>query len=327
MTSLTDAYDSGARTVAGRRRRRFGTALYAVGALMVIGAIPVATTDLGSGLGLSVFQARELAGVLAGVGLPAFFVGIFAVLPASRATRAAASIGASLAVFGVALFVYAYPYQWLATDSTLAIATTLTYGVGTLTTFWCMFLAIATVKLRNDPGGTARMEITKEGRLRIISDTTDGSTPTSGFGAVGLFGRGPDGDVATQTNMGGSAGGSSTSGDGDEGVVLEDSTPTAAPSNEPSTSSNGTRTPSNANPTPSADGAGAIAEPAEADDEVVEAVSERGRPDEYCGNCAHFDYVRADGDLAPYCGFHDEVMDDMDACDQWDANNESTPRS
>jgi len=311
MTSLTDAYDSGARTVAGRGRRRFGTLLYAVGALMVIGAIPVATTDLGNVLGLSVFEARELAGVLAGVGLPAFFVGIFAVLPASRATRAAASIGASLAVFGVALFVHAYPYQWLANDATLAIATTLTYGVGTLTTFWCMFVAIATVKLRNDPGGTARMEITKEGRLRIISDTTSGGTPTSGFGAVGLFGRGPDGDVATQTNMGGSAGGSSTSGDGDEGVVLEQSTQSGQ----------------SASPTPSADGAGAIAEPAEADDEVVEAVSQRGRPDEYCGNCAHFDYVRADGELAPYCGFHDEVMEDMDACDQWAANSEPTPRS
>jgi hypothetical protein len=303
MPSLTDAYDGAARTVAGRRRRRFGTALFAVGAVMVVGAIPVATTDLARSAGLSVFEARELAGVLAGVGLPAFFVGIFAVLPASRPTRAAASIGASLAGFGVALFVHAYPLNWLANDPPLAIATTLIYGIGTLTTFWCLFLALATFKRRNDPGGTARMEITEEGKLRIISDTTSRAAAT-GFGAVGLFGQGPDGDVATQTNRGGSAGGSSTSGDGDEGVVLEEPTPT-----------------------PSADGAGAISEPAEADDEVVEAVNERGRPDEYCGNCAHFEYVRADGELTPYCGFHDDLMEDMDACDQWDANSEPTPRT
>ncbi len=302
MPSLTDAYDGAARTVAGRRRRRFGTVLFAVGAAMVVGAIPVATTELGQSMGLSVFEAREVAGVLAGVGLPAFFVGIFAVLPASRPTRAAASIGASLAGFGVALFVFAYPNSWLANDPPLAIATTLIYGLGTLITFWCMFLALATFKRRSDPGGTARMEVTEEGRLRIISDTTSRAS-SAGFGAVGLFGKGPDGDVATQTNMGGSAGGSSTSGDGDEGVVLEQS-----------------------NPTPSADGAGAIEAPEETADEVVEAVSNRGRPDEYCGNCAHFDYVRADGELTPYCGFHDELMEDMDACDQWEPNSEPTPR-
>jgi hypothetical protein len=39
--------------------------------------------------------------------------------------------------------------------------------------------------------------------------------------------------------------------------------------------------------------------------------------DRYCGNCAHFDYVRTDRGIQPYCGLHDELMDDMDACEEW----------
>jgi len=46
-------------------------------------------------------------------------------------------------------------------------------------------------------------------------------------------------------------------------------------------------------------------------------------PDRYCGTCAHFDYVRTDdAGIQPYCGLHDERMDDMDACESWTANRE-----
>ena len=39
--------------------------------------------------------------------------------------------------------------------------------------------------------------------------------------------------------------------------------------------------------------------------------------DSYCGSCAHFDYVQTEHGMQPYCGFHDELMDDMDACDDY----------
>ncbi|GAB7013830.1 DUF7139 domain-containing protein [Halolamina salina] len=42
--------------------------------------------------------------------------------------------------------------------------------------------------------------------------------------------------------------------------------------------------------------------------------------DSYCGSCAQFEYVQTDQGMQPYCGLHDEIMDDMDAC------NEYTPR-
>lgn len=287
MTSLADAFEGEVGSVAGRERRAVGTALVAAGAFAVLLAVPIATTGLGGHLGLSVFGARELAGVFAGLGLPAVLVGIFAVLPASRPTRAAAAIGASLSGFGVALFVHAYPASWLGADPAIAVFTAVVYGAGAVTTVWCLFLALATFNRRQDPGGTARMRVTEEGRLELITDTAE----QVGWGAVGLFGRGPDGDVPTQT--GGAARSGTAERDGyDPGEILE--------------------------PEPSADGAGTVPDDAEAS--LRAAVSERGRPDRYCGNCAHFEYVRAEGELAPFCGHHDSLMEDMSACDQWTAN-------
>jgi len=277
MTSLSEVYEGGVGSVVDPRQRVLGVALFAAGAAMVAGAIPIATTDLAARFGLGVFEARELAGVLAGLGLPAVFVGIFAVLPAGRATRGAAAIGASVAVFGVALFAHAYPYQWISGNPRLALATTVVYSFGTLVTFWCLFVGVATFKRRNDPGGAARLEITDEGRIRVISSDVD----VPGFGSVGLFGGDPGGDVPTQTNR--------------EAVQ--------------------------ASPEPTSDGGSAVAEPDARDEELIEAVTTRGRPDEYCGNCRHFEYVRSDGEITPYCGLADHLMEDMDACEEWTPNN------
>ena len=319
MTSLTDVYDGGVGSVATRRRRVAGACLFVAGVAMVVGAIPIATTDLAAGFGVSVFEARKLAGILAGLGVPAVFVGIFTVLPAGRATRATAAIGSSLAILGVALFGYAYPYHWVSTSPAMAVVTTLLYSVGTLVTFWCLFVGVATFKTRTDPGGSARLEITDEGTVRVVSD----DTTIPGMGGVGLFGREPDGDVDTQTNRKDTA----------ETVVPEQSLDETTPTQEPSTNTAGQspspQTPSAQSPTPAGDGAGAVAPsgdaspkaPAAASTDVRQAVEERGSPDRYCGNCSHFEYVRADGDIAPYCGLHDELMEDMDACREWDGNS------
>lgn len=316
MTSLTDVYDGGVGSVATRRRRVTGAGLFVVGAAMVVGAIPIATTDLAAGFGLSVFEARKLAGVLAGLGVPAVFVGIFTVLPAGRATRGAAAIGASLAVLGVALFGYAYPYEWVASNPAMAVVTTLLYSAGTLITFWCLFVGVATFKTRTDPGGSARLEITDEGTVRVVSDDTN----IPGMGGVGLFGREPDGDVDTQTNR---------EDEEDDTLVPEPTIDETTPTQSQSTTSQS----GPPGPKPAGDGAGdvetpSIAQtqapeqpPAAASADVQQAVEERGSPDRYCGNCSHFEYVRADGEIMPYCGLHDELMEDMEACQQWDGNS------
>jgi len=275
MTSLSDVYEGGINTVANPRQRRLGMALFAVGAVMVVGSIPIATTDLSTLLELDIYAAREVAGVLAGLGIPAAFVGLFVVVPASDRTRAAAAVGASLAVLGVILFQQAYPYDWLANDPRIALLTTAVYTFGTLLTLWALFISVATFNRRIDPGGNARIAITEEGNVRVISSGPDG-----GAGSVGMFGRDPDGDVPTQTNA----------------------------------------TDGGTTPQPASDGSGAVENDALVDDEIFAATQQRGMPDEYCGNCDHFKYVRLDDDLVPYCGLHEDLLDDMDACEQWEEN-------
>jgi hypothetical protein len=344
MTSLSEVYEGGVRTVVDRRQRWLGMSLFVVGVAMVVGAISIATTDLSAWFGFDYVEARARAGVLAGLGLPAVFVGIFAVLPTSSTTRASAAIGASLAIFGVVLFTYAYPEQWLSNDPAFALATIVVYAAGTLLTFWSLFVAIATFKTRNDPGGTARVEITEEGKVRVITGGSStagdgGSTPSiPGFGSVGLFGSDPDGSVPTQTNEGSSgsttgrsSGSYSTGGSGS--YSSGGGTHPAQSKSTGSGSSTGSQTTSHSTSSgtedivvaePTSDGGSAVTDQSGTKTQSLDAASERGKPDEYCGNCAHFEYVRVDGDIRPYCGLRDNVMDDMDACREWEQQESDT---
>lgn len=56
------------------------------------------------------------------------------------------------------------------------------------------------------------------------------------------------------------------------------------------------------------------------DAEFVDEPETTTEPDAYCGNCAHFSYVRTNDGLQPYCGAHEEYMDDMEPCSQWERN-------
>jgi hypothetical protein len=292
MTSLTDVYEGQVRWIASTRRLYLGVSLFLAGAVLVVTAIVVATTTLASGAAdLGVYGARELAGALAGFGVLATLLGVFAVLPSRRGTRAAAVIGATVALLGVALFQHAYPYRWLASDGVLVAVTTVVYFFGTMTTFGSLFVAVATFKTRNDPGGTARMEVTREGRVRIVEEARS----LTGFGGVGLFGSEPDGGVETQTNR-----------DGTETVDRHD---TGHVGSDGATAS-GT--------TPASDGGSATTAAQPTDEEYLAAAAARGQPDTYCGNCKHFQYVRSDDRLVPYCGLQAELMDDMEACEEWD---------
>jgi cytochrome c biogenesis protein CcdA len=297
MTSLSEVYSGETGALANRRQRRFGMALFVAGAAMVGGAIALATTGLSTWFGLDIIGARRVAGILAGLGLPAAILGVFAVLPTSDPTRATALIGTSIAVFGVLLFSYAYPSNWLANNLPFALATTAIYTLGALVLVWCLFVAVATFKTRNDPGGSARVRITDEGTIRVVD--TGRSVP--GLGGIGLLGSDPNGDVPTQT---GRADDNAASGVSSDDVVTLES---------PDSDLQG--------PEPTSDGGRAAVDDPATDEIVTAAAAERGRPDKYCGNCDHFEYVRADGELEPYCTRHSELMEDMNACEQWEPNS------
>ncbi|WEL21392.1 hypothetical protein [Halorhabdus sp. BNX81] len=283
MTSLTDVYQRRIGAVASRRQVLAGLTLFAAGLGLVAVGVVLATTGLRTTLGLGVYDAREWAGIFAGLGLPATFVGLFVVLPTSRLTRATIAIGSSLTVFAVALFTHAYPMQWPgapAANPALALTTLALYFIGAITTGWCLFVAIATFKTRKSPGGAAEMRITEEGTVRLVEQA---GTNMPAVGGVGMFGTDPDGDVPTQTGTASTESTSARQAASDGGSTTIDA---------------------------SAD-----------DSEFIESASVRGQPDRYCGNCEQFNYVRTDDGLEPYCSHHGRYLDDMDACDAWASNS------
>jgi hypothetical protein len=343
MTSLSEVYTGEGRSGEHRpdlRRLYAGVGLFLAGALLVLGGILVAATDVlyttSTVQGLT--NSRHVGGVLGGIGVPAVFLGILTILPSARRTRAAALVGASIAVLGVGMFWHAYPCQWSGSNCgaglmDLTLPTVGVYFFGLITTFWWLFVGIANFKTRNAPGGTVRMEVTRQGETKVVE------VPQSGPGSVGLFGSDPDGGVETQTGSEGTGDGASWSSamfsPKSKSTPSRSSPSSASPSTSSGSSASSRSSSGSSQSTPHASvtsttasdgGASAsdIRSPLDSSDDGTEFVPNPGDEpaprrvgDTYCGNCQHFDYVRTDTGIQPYCGLHDELMDDMEACEEW----------
>ena len=274
MTGLADAYSDDVGALQSPGRLQAGIALLVLGTLLALGALVVTLANP------TEWGARRLAGVLGGLAAPALAGGVVVILPANRHLRAAAAIGASLTVLGSAMFWHAYPSHWLGHGRELTPYVTGIYFLGMLTILVCLFAGIATLKQRNDPGGTVSLQV-GEGKTKVVRVTESG---LGGLGGVGLLGGTPDGEVETQTNR-------------------PDRT---RPSRSPATTST------------VSDG-GAEVERLESP-EPRSRSSPASVADRYCGNCEHFRYVRTEQGMTPYCGLSSEYMDDMEACEDWSSN-------
>jgi hypothetical protein len=302
MPSLGETYERRVG-VASRERVLLGTGLFVFGAFLVVLAILIGGTGLFVGNGLSVLAGREIAGILAGIGIPAVFVGVAIVLPGSTLHRGAVAVGAALALLGVWLFQAAYPEHWYAqagVPTTRVLFMLLVYSSGVLITFWSLFTAIATFKRRNDPGGTVSLRVGTEGpTIRAVEAVQTefqnaGEAISSGLGGIGTFGEERDtADLGPQPHRQGSASDGGRTADAD---IVDPG------GQEPPQS-------------PGDDGN----HPASTRD--AEVLDEPGvEPDKYCGNCTHFEYETPEQQMDPYCGLYDEPMDDMEACKWWQKN-------
>ena len=384
MTSLSEVYKPDAEFQTSLRRLYAGLGLFALGGLLVIVAIFVAATGIVEPPRI----AREWAGILGGLGVPAAVLGIFAVLPSGKRTRVAAVIGAALSLLGVALFVHAYPCQWVGSNclgdkTLLTLPVALLYSAGVITTLWCLFTGIVNFESRNNPGGTARVEVTTQGETKVIEvPTSELSKFSSSMGVLGGTpeveapdrpgaGGGSDGGVASDggassnpindVNGGGAfvdeeeiadAGPSPTGPSGHttdsrsastENTSDRDSVGSKPPRRENRDSAAGRsgntvsdpggntgRRASGSRTASSGDvkGVGSGRNSPRRDDdwtptgatpETAESGPDR---DSYCGSCTHFEYVQTEHGMQPYCGAHEELMDDMDACDDYTPRNQ-----
>jgi len=323
MTSLSEAYGGRGRSEVDPRRLYLGVGSFVAGTLLLVAGIVVAA-EVVLPSGYTSGEARQLGGVLGGVGVPLVLLGVMTVLPADRNTRVAAVVGAAVMCLGVALFAHAYPTQWVGGPRPdlrdLTLPTAGLYFVGAATTLWSVFVGVANFKTRNNPGGTVTMQVTHKGETKVIEvDRAE----LNRAGGVGLLGGTPDGNVETQTNRQDSAAStpssSSSNGSAPSGSQSSDGAGATRPT-PAGVSDGGSTTTDIRSPLDADDGSAGSDAPAGPDGPVTPGVSAAARDgpgDTYCGNCAQFDYVRTEQGMQPYCGHHDELMDDMDACDEW----------
>jgi len=167
MPSLDEAYGRETHTEWEPWRVRGGLFLGVVGALAVLAAIGLvaAAGDTTAG--------KAQAGILAGLGVPAMFLAVVFVLPASTRQRLGVVVGSVVTVFGVVLFSYAYPTHWTGTADPLAFETAVVYGAGSAVALWHVFAALATVRLRNVPQGTVELEVVRNGGTRTLEVSPD----------------------------------------------------------------------------------------------------------------------------------------------------------
>ncbi|WP_248516085.1 DUF7139 domain-containing protein [Salinarchaeum laminariae] len=294
MTGLADAYTDDVGALQSDTRLKAGVALLGAGIVLSLLALVVAMANP------TEWGARRLAGVLGGLAAPALAGGVVVILPASPRLRAAAAIGASLTVLGVASFWRAYPDHWLGHGNQLTPYVTGIYFVGMLTIALCLFAGIATFKRRNDPGGTVSLRV-GEGKTKYVEVEKDDGGSLGG--GVGLLGNTPDGSVETQTNRPSEQNGSDQS--GTAGRSATSSSPSTPAAGFGTASDGGAAAETLQSPTPTDTGG---------------QRTDTDLTDKYCGNCEHFEYVRTDQGMTPYCGHRSEYMDDVEACEDWSPN-------
>jgi len=236
MTGLADAYQDDVGALQSHTRLKAGVGLLVLGTLLCLLALVFAVANP------TAWGARRLAGAFVGLAAPALAGGVVVILPASPRLRAAAAIGASLTVLGVAAFWRAYPEHWMGHGRELTPYVTGIYFLGMLTVALCLFAGIATLKRRNDPGGTVSL-VVGEGETKIVEVESDGGL--GGLGGVGFLGGTPEGDVETQTNrpQGASSSDTASSGATARTSTTRDSSPRGSATSAGSGGAGRSRTP------------------------------------------------------------------------------------
>jgi hypothetical protein len=99
---------------------------------IALGGVGVAVFLLSASLGggQPLFALREVAVVAAAGGFPVFLLGIVTLLPGDRRMLYAATAGIAVCLVALALFVYAYPWQWNVDGTDYSAQGVAVYAVG-----------------------------------------------------------------------------------------------------------------------------------------------------------------------------------------------------
>jgi len=167
MPSLGEAYDRRGSDLDPRRPA--GATVFAAGTLALLAGIVLASTELYTSFGWDLYEARHVAGVLGGLGVPAILLGVVVALPSSTRESLLATLGAAICVAGAGLFWVAYPDRWWGVaENHLTFEVTAVYAVGAVLALWYVLSAVATFRARNDPQGTVTLEVETGGETKVV---------------------------------------------------------------------------------------------------------------------------------------------------------------
>ncbi|AWB26334.1 DUF7139 domain-containing protein [Halococcoides cellulosivorans] len=166
MPSLDAAYSS-ARLDRDPGRIALGAAACLIGTVAIAVAVLAVVTPVGSFVFGSETQARLIAGVGGGFGLPVVFAGLVAVLPSDRAERIGVALGAGGCLGGVALFWGTYPGGW-GVGGQWAFPTLVVYFLGSTLAFLAVLWTLATYRVRNRPGGAIALDVQRPGETHTV---------------------------------------------------------------------------------------------------------------------------------------------------------------
>lgn len=195
--NLAEVYEQSWGEFESLKHLYVGTGMFIAGTLAVVIAIILATST-NVIPNHSVSEHWELAGIIAGIGFPAVFSGVFIVLPSNTRRTVIALVGAAVVLAGVTGFTVVFPHQWHGDTPNYSIYVVGTYAIGAGALFYSMFSSIVDFKTRNDPGGTVTIKVTREGETEYIE--VPRSELRNGGSGLGFIGQQPDGNVETQTN-------------------------------------------------------------------------------------------------------------------------------
>lgn len=98
--------------------------------LAIVGVAVFLWSVLAPNPGLEIWQLREIAVTLTSVAFPVFLFSIVVLLPVKRQVISAGALGGVICLGGVAVFVWAYPYQWNVAGQDYSATGVLVYSIG-----------------------------------------------------------------------------------------------------------------------------------------------------------------------------------------------------
>lgn len=196
--NLADVYKDNIGAFESMKHLYSGVILFSLGFIFLSVAILLATTNVLTGFGLNKWQHWEIAGVIGGIGFPLSLLGVIVVMPSRTRRTWMAIIGILLCIIGVIGFYVVFPHQWVGDPTNHSLSVTSVYSTGAIITLWCMFSGIIDFKTRNNPGGTVRLQVTRQGNTEYIE--IDKEKIQNNLGSLGYFGTQPNGNIETQTN-------------------------------------------------------------------------------------------------------------------------------